>query len=215
MTLGRFGWKANQPSLQQQTAAAFNGDMGITTSLFINQNCPAEQTDCVKALKKDSFEISNEDLAKVVTYTKLLSVPERRALLKEDDIRGQKIMTELSCIACHRPSYRTSNQSEIKELRHQLIFPYTDLLVHDMGEDLADNRPDFLATGREWRTPPLWGTGLVKKINRHTRFLHDGRARSVEEAILWHGGEAETSRNKFKALVKKDRELLIQYVESL
>lgn len=214
-SLGRFGWKANQPSLRQQTAAAFRGDMGITTSIFPDQNCPLEQEECLKTPTKKTIELSDVDLNKVVAYSQLISVPERRLLETEIEIRGSQLMKELACVACHRPHFRTSNETPFKELREQDIYPYTDLLVHDMGEGLADNRPDFLATGREWRTPPLWGIGMIKKINRHTRFLHDGRARSLEEAILWHGGEGENAKNKYKALSKKDRETLVQYVESL
>lgn len=213
--LGRFGWKANQPTLHQQTAAAFSGDMGITTSMFPTPNCPSLQPECAKAPQKKSVELSDSDLKKVVVYSQLLSVPERRVLPKEVELRGESLMKEMACTSCHRPTFRTSSTAALKELRHQQIYPYTDLLVHDMGEGLADHRPDFLASGREWRTPPLWAIGMIKKINRHTRFLHDGRARSIEEAILWHGGEAENSQKKYIALPKKDREILIQYVESL
>jgi len=213
--LGRFGWKANQPSIRQQTAGAFNGDMGITTSLFTKQNCPSLQEDCVKSPHKETVELSDADLDKVVAYTQLLSVPERRELPPEIATRGENLMREMACTSCHRPSFKTSATAAFKELRNQEIFPYTNMLVHDMGEGLADHRPDYLASGREWRTPPLWAIGMIKKINRHTRFLHDGRARSLEEAILWHGGEAENAQKKYISLSKKDRETLIQYVESL
>lgn len=213
--VGRFGWKANQPHLRQQNAAAFHGDMGITTSLFRDQNCPPAQEACRNAPKKDAPEISDEDLESVHLYTQLLSVPARRKVSDEVEIRGAQLMRDLSCVKCHTPSYRTSAASPFKELRNQKIYPYTDLLLHDMGEDLADGRPDFLAEGREWRTPPLWGIGMVKKINKHSRFLHDGRARSLEEAILWHDGEARASRQKYQALSKTDRSTLIEYIESL
>lgn len=214
-TLGRFGWKANQPSLKQQTAAAFNGDMGITTSMFTNQNCPALQTDCANTPQNKNFELSDADLNRVVVYSQLISVPARRELPPEIATRGENLMRDLACTSCHQPHFKTSAKAAFAELRHQDIYPYTDLLVHDMGEGLADHRPDFLASGREWRTPPLWGIGMIKKINKHTRFLHDGRARSLEEAILWHGGEGEASQKKYTALPKKDRDILIQFVESL
>ncbi|AZZ37266.1 thiol oxidoreductase [Bdellovibrio sp. qaytius] len=215
MTIGRFGWKANQPTLLQQTAGAFLGDMGINTSIFSAVNCPSVQIACLNAPKKKTAEMSDKDLNRVTKYTQLLSVPERRIVADEIEIRGQRLVQDLACIKCHVPHFRTADFFPIKELRGQEIFPYTDLLLHDMGEGLADNRQDFRASGREWRTAPLWGIGLIKKVNKHTRFLHDGRARNLEEAILWHGGEAEVAKNKYKGLSADDRNKLITYLESL
>ena len=213
--LGRFGLKANQPHLRQQVAGAFNGDMGITTSLFPKGNCPALQTACVAANTKQAPEILDRDFETVHAYVQLLSVPARRELPEEIRTRGDHLMKDLSCTKCHSPSFHTSSRAEFSANRNQWIYPYTDLLLHDMGPELADNRPDFEAGGQDWRTPPLWGLGLVPKVNRHTRLLHDGRARSVEEAILWHGGEGEVSRRKFKALNREDRGILVKFVESL
>lgn len=213
--LGRFGWKANQPSLLQQTAGAFLGDMGITTSIFPTANCPSVQTSCLNAPRKMTPEISNKDLNRVVKYTQLLSVPERRIVSEIIESRGNQLMQNLACVKCHVSHFHTSDYYPLKDLRGQDIFPFTDLLLHDMGDGLADHRPDFRASGREWRTPPLWAIGMIKKINKHTRFLHDGRARNLEEAILWHGGEAEYSMKKYKALSATDRANLITYVESL
>jgi CxxC motif-containing protein (DUF1111 family) len=215
LSLGRFGWKANQPSLEQQTAGAFLGDMGITSSLFAKNNCPPVQTACLKASSKKESEINQKNFRSVVVYSHLLSVPQRRTLSELELQLGEKIMNDLKCTACHVPKFQTSATAEFKENAAQIIYPYTDLLLHDMGDDLADGRPDFLASGREWRTAPLWGIGLVSKVNKHTRFLHDGRARSIEEAILWHGGEAKASQEAYKKLSKAQRSQLIKFIEVL
>lgn len=146
---------------------------------------------------------------------KTLSVPARR---NHDDmtvLRGKYLFTQLNCSGCHRPQLNTGSGGQIAALQNQKIWPYTDLLLHDMGPELADNRPDYLASGAEWRTPPLWGIGLVKTVNNHTFFLHDGRARNLTEAILWHGGEATNAREAFQKLGKEDREALVQFLESL
>jgi CxxC motif-containing protein (DUF1111 family) len=213
--LGRFGWKANQPSLFQQNAAAFSGDIGITTSLFPKQHCEPLQASCLKAVSQPEPEISDVDLERVNTYMHLLAVPQARLLSEKELSSGRTLLRELSCTKCHVESYRTGDKAEFSENEGQTIYPYTDLLLHDMGEDLADHRPDFEATGRDWRTPPLWGIGLVSKVNRHTRFLHDGRARSIEEAILWHGGEALASKKKYLALPRTGREQVLKFLESL
>jgi CxxC motif-containing protein (DUF1111 family) len=213
--LGRFGWKANQPSLKQQTSAAFQGDMGITTSVFPEEDL----TDTQKELYGDlpnggSPEISNQNLDNIVFYLQTLAVPARRNWKNETVIQGKKLFTQANCSGCHIPKMQTVTGNGATS-SNQTIRPYTDLLLHDMGEDLADHRPDFLATGTEWRTPPLWGIGLVQKVNGQTFLLHDGRARSMEEAILWHGGEAEKSKNAFKNMSKTDRDALIQFLQSL
>jgi len=215
LSLGRFGWKANQPTLEQQAGGAFLGDMGITTPLFSENNCPAVQINCVKASEKKEPEINSKHFRSVVVYSHLLSVPERRTLQELELQAGEKLMNDLKCTSCHVQKFQTSKQAEFKENANQTIYPYTDLLLHDMGEDLSDGRPDFLANGNEWRTAPLWGIGLISKVNKHTRFLHDGRARSIEEAILWHGGEAAASKEAYKKLTKLERAQLIKFIEVL
>ena len=213
--IGRFGWKANQPDLFQQNASAFLGDIGITSKLFPRQNCTAAEVECSKAYTLDNPELDNKDLADIVTYSKVLAVPKRRHLDDPDVVNGEKIFKKLNCVGCHTESYVTGVDKKFPELSKQKIYPYTDLLIHNMGEGLADHRPDYEASGNDWRTPPLWGIGLVRIVNGHTRFLHDGRARNLEEAILWHGGEAENSQALYKKLSKNEREQVIQFLESL
>ena len=157
----------------------------------------------------------DERLERVTIYTQTLAVPAMRDSDDEQVRQGARLFVQTRCAACHVPMHRTADTHPLEPLRNQTIFPYTDLLLHDMGDGLADNRPDGLATGREWRTPPLWGIGLVETVNKHTMFLHDGRARSLEEAILWHGGEAEESRLQFMSLTKVERDALIRFLESI
>lgn len=213
--LGRFGWKANAPHLLQQTAAAFLGDMGITTSLFPNQNCTVTQTACALASDGGQPEIAEDDLQKVVLYASSLAVPARRQWDDPQVLQGKKQFMELGCNNCHIPTLQTGEHPTLPALSHQTIHPYTDLLLHDMGPDLADGRPDFLATGREWRTPPLWGIGLIETVNGHSYYLHDGRARNLTEAILWHGGEAEQAKQLFMHLLPTQRDALIRFLLSL
>lgn len=214
--LGRFGWKANQPTLRQQTAAAFLGDIGISSTLFTGQNLTADQKTLYGSLMNGGTpEVSDNILENVIFYSSTLAVPGRRNMNNADVLKGKQLFLTLKCNSCHIPSMTTGTHPTISQLSNQKIFPYTDLLVHDMGADLADNRPDFQATGSEWRTPPLWGIGLIQTVNKHTHLLHDGRARNVEEAILWHGGEAATSRNNFKNLNTTQRAALIKFVNSL
>ena len=144
-----------------------------------------------------------------------IAVPGRRNWTDQVVKKGKTLMMSIGCTSCHLERLQTGNFTGIVEVSNQTIYPYTDLLLHDMGSELADNRPDFLADGREWRTAPLWGIGLVRTVNGHDNLLHDGRARGFTEAILWHGGEAEKSREKFKNLSKSDRESLIKFLESL
>jgi len=214
--LGRFGWKANQPTLRQQNASAFNGDIGLTTSLFPDPSCSEAQPECLEAKKfGDQPEVSDEFLEKLTTYVSLLAVPARRNVDGSKEQQGERIFYEAQCVSCHLPRQITGEQSEHPEHNNQVIHPYTDLLLHDMGEDLADQRPDFEASGSEWRTPPLWGIGLVKNVNKHTFFLHDGRARNLMEAVLWHGGEAQGSQEYVRNLPKADREALITFLNAL
>ena len=211
-TLGRFGWKANQPTLLQQVAAAYNDDMGITTSLFSVENSAGQSQ-----LTEHSVtpEVSDEILEVVTFYVQTLAVPARRDIDDPQVKQGEQLFAEAQCANCHVPTLRTSVLAGVPSVSNQTIHPYTDLLLHDMGPDLADNRPDFHASGREWRTPPLWGIGLVQRVNGHTNFLHDGRARDLMEAILWHGGEAEASRQTVKQMSKTERDALIAFLESL
>ena len=213
--LGRFGWKANQPTVEQQAASAFLGDIGITSSLFPDENCPSIQEECRLAPNGGSPEIPDSRMEKVVIYVQTLAVPAMRNTEDREVQQGARLFVQSRCSLCHTPRHETGDFHPLAPLRNQAIFPYTDLLLHDMGAGLADNRPDGRASGTEWRTPPLWGIGLVETVNDHTMFLHDGRARSIEEAILWHGGEAEESRQRFMGLTVKERQALIRFLESL
>lgn len=214
--LGRFGWKAGKPSLLEQNAAAFVGDMGITSSLHPTEECTETQTECLK--ERTSEDIPDDRLQNVTRYTQLLAVPKRRNFKAIEVVNGRKIFETINCSACHIPGYKTGNSS-VSVLSNQTIYPYSDFLLHDMGDELADSKEDLLnedeASTREWRTPPLWGLGLTKTVNGHTRYLHDGRARNLEEAILWHGGEAKKSRDAYMSLNKKERDDLIRFLEDL
>ena len=213
--VGRFGWKANQPSLRQQNAAAFLGDIGITSDLYPVTNCTPAQSACFDAPSGGSPELTTDKFEFVTYYSRLLAVPARRDVSAPEVLHGRDLFRAAGCMGCHVGRMETGDVEDMPELAHQVIFPYSDLLLHDMGPDLADNRPDFEATGSEWRTPPLWGIGLVATVNRHTRFLHDGRARSLEETILWHGGEAERSRDHFRSLSADERAALLRFLNSL
>jgi CxxC motif-containing protein (DUF1111 family) len=212
--LGRFGWKANQPTLRQQIAGAFLGDIGVTSSLFPEENCPAPQVQCAKAPHGHQPNLSDTFLDRIAFFSEMLAVPAARDVDAPHVVAGEKLFMQAQCSSCHVPQLRTG-ASAVKQLAYQDIEPFTDLLLHDMGEALADHRPDFEAGGNEWRTPPLWGIGLSKKVNGHTHFLHDGRARSLEEAILWHGGEAQASREAFRGMKKEDRAALLAFLGSL
>ncbi len=211
--VGRFGWKANQPTLLQQVAAAFNSDMGITTSLFPELNC-MEIQGCEGLPSGGSVEIDDDDLGKVVLYSSTLAVPVQRDVTNLQVQEGSELFIAANCNACHIETFTTGDHP-IGTLANQTIRPYTDLLLHDMGAELADNRPDFAATGSEWRTPPLWGIGLIETVNGHTNFLHDGRARNMLEAILWHGGEAAASRDTVLGFSEEQVNALIAFLKSL
>ncbi|WP_318497390.1 di-heme oxidoreductase family protein [Photobacterium leiognathi] len=212
---GRFGWKAGQPNLMQQNAAAFNGDIGLTNALFEQENCTDKQTICAELPNGGKHEASEKVLTFVEFYSQHLAVPARRNINDPQVMKGEKLFADIGCQSCHRTQIKTAKVPERPALSEQMINPYTDLLLHDMGEGLADNRPEFLANGQEWRTPPLWGLGYTEEVNGHTNFLHDGRARSVMEAVLWHGGEAQTSRDKVLQLSKSDRQALVAFLDSL
>ncbi|MCB9436592.1 MAG: c-type cytochrome [Anaerolineales bacterium] len=215
MAIGRFGWKANQPHLLQQVASAFAGDMGISTSLFPADNCTTAQTNCADVINGGVPEISDDDFLKVVLYSSTLAVPAQRDYDDPIVLQGRELFETTGCSNCHVPTLETGVHLTIPTLSHQTIHPYTDLLLHDMGAGLADSRPDYQATGSEWRTPPLWGIGLFETVNGHTFYLHDGRARNLTEAVLWHGGEAQAARDTFLAMSTAERDALIRFLRSL
>jgi CxxC motif-containing protein (DUF1111 family) len=200
MTVGRFGWKANSPNLLQQSASAYVNDMGVTSPLFPEKDIPTD--------------IDRQILDLTTFYVQTLGVPARRAIDDPLVKKGEKLFNEANCATCHFPSLRTG-EHEVKLLANQKIHPYTDLLLHDMGAGLADRRPDFLATGTEWRTTPLWGVGLTQTVLPYASYLHDGRARTLEESILWHGGESEASKEAFRNMSSGDREALLGFLRSL
>ncbi|MEF1309292.1 di-heme oxidoredictase family protein [Vibrio mytili] len=214
-SIGRFGWKAGQPTLMQQNAAAFNGDVGLTSHLFPSENCTSKQPLCNALPNGGQHEVSQNILDFVEFYSQHLAVPIRRNMDDPQVQLGQKIFAESGCESCHKTNVKTAKRSGLPALSEQDIHPYTDLLLHDMGDGLADNRPEYRASGREWRTPPLWGIGYTEEVNGHTFYLHDGRARNVLEAVLWHGGEAEAAKQKVLALSKNEREALVAFLNSL
>jgi CxxC motif-containing protein (DUF1111 family) len=213
--LGRFGWKAEQPSVRQQSAGAFLGDMGITTTLFSKQNHTDREPPCDAQPNGGSPEATDQVLDSVTRYARTLGVPARRNSSDPIVRRGEELFAAAHCTACHTPSLKTGAVPDLPELGDQPIHPYTDLLIHDMGQGLADGRPTFEADGAEWRTPPLWGIGLVRTVNGHTFLLHDGRARNIAEAVLWHDGEARAARAAFAAMHRSDRGALIAFLSSL
>jgi CxxC motif-containing protein (DUF1111 family) len=217
--LGRFGWKATTSSVRDQSAVAFSNDMGLSTSLRRASygDCTERQADCRKAFHGDDNgqpEVTDDLLDLVTFYSKNLAVPRRRDMDDPQVLAGKELFYDIGCTSCHTPKWATSGDVE-KEQRNQLIWPYTDMLLHDLGEGLADPNPTAGAGAGEWRTQPLWGIGLTETVNGHTYFLHDGRAQSVEEAILWHGGEADGVRAQFAALTKTERDLILRFLESL
>lgn len=222
LVLGRFGWKASNPTIRTQSAGAFAGDIGIS-----NPDAPAAWGDCTERQsacrsathgvqsRLGPTEAPDPILDLVTFYSRNLAVPMRRNVDEPRVLAGKEIFYASGCVACHVPKFVTSRKAEQKEHRFQLIWPYSDMLLHDMGDGLADGRPVGDASGREWRTPPLWGIGLTETVNGHTFFLHDGRARSLLEAILWHGGEAQAARDRVVDMGADDRESLIRFLESL
>ena len=219
VVMGRFGWKAGQPNLNQQNVHAFSGDMGLTTSLRRFDDCTPAQIDCLAAPNGNGPdgepEVSDNILRLVEFYTRNLGVPARRNVDDPQVLTGKNLFFQAGCQQCHVPSFKTRADAAEPELANQEIRPYTDLLLHDMGDGLADNRTEFQATGREWRTPPLWGLGLTAAVNGHTQMLHDGRARNALEAILWHGGEAQAAQRQVLAFNAEQREALLVFLNSL
>lgn len=215
---GRFGWKAGQPTLEQQNAAAFNGDIGITSTLLPAEPCSPKQQTCVQfqeGKQEGEVEVSPRILQQVTFYTRNLAVPARRNPTDAQILTGQQLFHRIGCAACHTPQHTTANDYPLAWLADQTIYPYSDLLLHDMGDGLADNSREFTANGREWRTPPLWGIGLTQVVSGHENYLHDGRARNLQEAILWHGGEADSSRKQYEKLAKANRQALIAFLRDL
>lgn len=214
LAVGRFGWKSNQPNLRQQVAGAAAGDIGITTTLAKADACTESQSTCRTAPAGGEPEMSEVFLDKLLLYSRTLAVPERRSSDPQQMREGEALFSSAGCAACHVPTLRTGAH-ELAAVAHQTIHPFTDVLLHDMGEGLADGRPDFEGSGREWRTAPLWGLGLLHTVNGHELLLHDGRARGIAEAILWHGGEADRAAKKFRGLSKRERDTLIEFLRSL
>jgi CxxC motif-containing protein (DUF1111 family) len=213
--LGRFGLKANHGSLKEQIAAAFLNDIGLSNPVYPEQNCPPVQKGCREQMVAGRPEITSLRLEATELYLRALRAPERRNREEPQVQRGEVLFEQARCAVCHVPELTTGESAKLPQLANQTIHPYTDLLLHDMGDGLADGRPDYLATGREWRTAPLWGIGLSEAVNGAGRFLHDGRGRSFTEAILWHGGEAEVSREAFRKMAKEEREALLAFLGSL
>ena len=222
VVLGRFGWKAQSPTIRAQSSEAFNGDMGISSP-----DVPLNYGDCTKPQSK-CFDMGNGGQARlgpseapdpvmelVTFYSKNLAVPPRRNVSNPDVLAGKELFHVSGCAACHQPNFVTRRDADDPAQAFQLIWPYSDFLLHDMGDGLADGQQVGLASGTEWRTPPLWGIGLTQAVSGHTFFLHDGRARNLEEAILWHNGEAQSSRLAYMQMMKSDREKLLRFLESL
>jgi CxxC motif-containing protein (DUF1111 family) len=222
VALGRFGWKAGEPTVNQQSSHAMAGDIGIG-----NPIAPAAWGDCTAAEAAcraapdgnspphDDLEAPELVMDQILFYARNLAVPARRAADDPKVLHGKQLFYGSGCIGCHVPKSATRGDWQVPALAGQLIWPYTDLLLHDMGEGLADHRPEGVASGQEWRTPPLWGIGLTETVNGHTYFLHDGRARNLTEAVLWHGGEAAAARDAFAAMTRADREALLAFLNSL
>lgn len=218
--LGRFGWKGGQPSLDQQNAHAFAGDLGITSSLQPTDDCTPAQAACLGAFNgnqsaSEAFEVSDNIRRLVLFYSRNLGVPARRGEASAQVLEGKSLFHQAGCQACHVPHYVTRADAAEPELASQSIRPYTDLLLHDMGPGLADGHEEFEARGQDWRTPPLWGIGLSATVNPRGRYLHDGRARNLLEAVLWHDGEAAAAKSKVLRLDANQRSALLAFLESL
>lgn len=216
--IGRFGHKAKHPSLHQQVAAAFRDDIGITNTSFVDETCSSKQENCQAASTVGGHidvEIPDKLLDLVTQFNQLMAVPPARDLEKKQVLQGRELFYQLGCESCHTASYTTDAEYPHKSLANQTIWPYTDLALHDMGEDLADGANEYDATAREWRTPPLWGIGARKNMRSENLYLHDGRARTVAEAILWHGGEAQVSQQSFIQLDQAQRNALLAFLDAI
>jgi CxxC motif-containing protein (DUF1111 family) len=206
---GRMGWKAEQPSVRTQTAGAFVGDMGITSAIFAHENHSAGEGACAEQPSGGTPELTPDVLDAVVSYVRTLAVPARRNASDAQVRRGEALFAQARCDGCHLATLHSEHPDAPE------VHAYTDLLLHDMGDDLSDARPSFEAEGDEWRTPPLWGIGLVPLVNGHSSFLHDGRARDLTEAVLWHGGESAAAQAAFRNMTKQQRADLLAFLESL
>ena len=211
--IGRFGLKANTSTIKVQVATAYQQDMGVT-SMIRNREASWGQPQCA-GISDDKYDLPDSTLKAVTFYVKTLAVPARRDVEDAEVKRGETLFNQLNCSGCHRTTVQTGIDIGVPALSNQRIHPYTDLLLHDMGEGLADGYTDYLANGNEWRTAPLWGIGLFEKTNGTPYYLHDGRGRTIEEAILWHGGEAEKAKSNFTKLNKTDRQAVIRFLRSL
>jgi CxxC motif-containing protein (DUF1111 family) len=222
IALGRFGWKAGAPTIKSQSAGAFAGDIGISTPLVNvpHGDCTALEDACTTSATGEQERLGVSEapdpvLDLVTFYSQTLGVPQRRDVGTDAVLAGKALFYQSGCVSCHVPKFVTSRKAPNPAQKFQLIWPYSDFLLHDMGEGLADHRPEGDADGTEWRTPPLWGIGLTETVSGHTFFLHDGRARDLTEAILWHGGEAQGARDAFAALSADDRASFVAFLESL
>jgi CxxC motif-containing protein (DUF1111 family) len=222
LALGRFGWKAGQPSIMQQAAGAAAHDIGIGSALvpLAAGDCTPKERACLNAPRGGPSNAPNDELSKpllelIAFYSRNLAVPARRDPTGPQVLGGEALFHAAGCAACHTPSFTTADQAHDPHLANQKIWPYTDLLLHDMGEGLADHRPEARADGREWRTAPLWGIGLTQTVSGHSFFLHGGRARNLTEAIFWHAGEAQKARDAFAGLNADDRARLLAFLNSL
>ena len=214
--LGRFGWKASQPSLRLQTAIAFLRDIGITNSIYPDEDFTTAQAKIIKPSTHGNLpEIDDSKLNRVVTYLRTLAPPAQRQPKAEKVTRGEELFTHAGCAKCHTPTLKTGPNAPIDELKNQVIRPYTDLLLHDMGDALSDGIDKPGVSGKEWRTPPLWGIGLTETVNGNTFYLHDGRARTLEEAIMWHGGEGLAAKRAYSSFSREERQLVWQFLNSL
>ncbi|MBL4630873.1 MAG: hypothetical protein JKY14_06820, partial [Paraglaciecola sp.] len=216
--IGRFGLKAKHPTLAQQVAAAFKDDIGITNSWFPTESCTSSQTDCAVASQlgqNTKIEIPNKLLKLVIDTNQFMAVPPTRDLKSKIAQQGRELFYQGGCASCHTPSYTTSQDYPVAVLANQKIWPYTDLALHDMGEGLADGVIENQASGQEWRTSRLWGLGAQKIFRKQPLYLHDGRAKSVAEAILWHGGEAKASQTFFTHLIATERQQLLAFLDAI
>lgn len=222
MAIGRFGWKAGMPTLDQQNQNAFQFDIGLSTPLYPNASgdCTTAQTDCITAPDGNDDEFEGLEVHSVMTdlvlyYARNIAPPARTNANDEDVLAGEKIFAAAGCASCHTPRYALPERADMPEQSGQVIWPYTDLLLHDMGDGLADHRPEAQASGTEWRTPPLWCIGRAQEIDPRAGFLHDGRARTILEAILWHGGEAKSARDAVTRMPPSERSQLLAFLKSL
>lgn len=222
LVLGLFGWKASMPTIRAQSAGAFAGDIGISSPDVLSHagDCTPLQPTCFKAANGVQSNLGNSEapdpvMELVTFYSQNLAVPARRNADDPQVLRGKQMFYETGCTGCHTPKYVTRRDAPDSIHAFQLIWPYSDLLLHDLGDGMADHRPVGDADGYEWRTAPLWGIGLTEEVSGFTQFLHDGRARNLIEAILWHGGEAQSVRDAVVELPTSDRNSLIAFLESL